>query len=86
MGELTPGDRRMLATMRAARDRGTAAGRRFPLPEGLSFVGGDVHKLLRGRGYVGGFRVATDDDGARYAVLTDFDRPDAWRSLSSEAS
>ncbi|WP_162904492.1 hypothetical protein [Gordonia rubripertincta] len=82
MGDLSPGDRRMLAKMRTERDRGKPAGRRLPLPEGLSFVGGDIHELLRLRGYVGGFRVATDDDGGRYAVLTEFDRPDAWRSLS----
>ncbi|NKY62886.1 hypothetical protein QBL07_017980 [Gordonia rubripertincta] len=83
MGDLSPGDRRMLARMRAERDRGTAAGRRLPLPEGASFVNGDVHEVLRKGGYVGAFKVSTDDDGERFAVLTEFDRADAWRALSA---
>ena len=70
----------MLRQMRADRDRGTPAGRRLPLPEGMSFVGGDVHELLRGRGYVGGFTLGTDDDGERFVTLSQFDDPSAWVS------
>ncbi|MFC8314910.1 hypothetical protein ACFUEJ_14955 [Gordonia sp. NPDC057258] len=80
MGDLTPGDRKMLARMRADRDRGTAAGRRLPLPEGASFVGGDVHRVLREGGYVGGFTVGTDEDGGRFVTLSQFDDPSAWTS------
>ncbi|WP_431839189.1 hypothetical protein [Gordonia hongkongensis] len=80
MGELVPGDRRMLRQMRAERTRGTAAGRRLPLPPGASFVNGDVHKVLREGGYVGGFTVGTDEDGERFAVLTEFDKSSAWTS------
>lgn len=79
MGDLSHGDRRMLATMRSKLSRGTPAGHRFPLPPGASFCDGSVHKVLREGGYVGAFRVSTDDDGGRYAVLLDFDKPDSWQ-------
>ncbi|MBN0975499.1 MULTISPECIES: hypothetical protein [unclassified Gordonia (in: high G+C Gram-positive bacteria)] len=79
MGELTRGDAAMLARMRAAQNRGTPSGHRLPLPDGVSFADGSVHKALRARGYTGSFRVASDDEGGRYAVLVDFDKPDAWR-------
>lgn len=80
MGELAPGDAAMLARMRAEQNRGKPASRRLPLPPGASFVSGDVHRLLRDGGYVGGFTVGTDADGERFAVLTEFDKPSAWTS------
>lgn len=77
MGELIPGDRRMLAKMRAAAPDG---GRRLPLPHGSSFVDGSVHAHLKGGGYRGAFRVESGEDGQRVAVLLDFDSPSAWES------
>ncbi|MGW8814091.1 hypothetical protein [Gordonia terrae] len=78
MGDLTPGDAALLRRMRAQRDRGTPAGHRFPLPPDASFTDGGVHRALREGGYVGPFRVGTDDDGQRFAVLTAFDDPGSW--------